>query len=378
MSGITVLDLSRLLPGPYCSMILADHGARVIAVEDGRYATDDFFVHSVYRNKEHVCLNLKTQAGKAIFDHLATRAQVILEGFRPGVAQRLGVDYDSICKSNPQVVYCSLTGYGQSGSASDQAGHDVNYLAASGVLELMGEAGCAPSIPGVQIADLVGGLNAALGIIMALYEKQRTGRGQYVDVAMADSCLALMPMVLYLEEKAHCKLKRGEHLLAHRYACYNVYETADGGYLALGALEHKFWKRLCQHLGLEEYIHLQYDEGRRLEIIQTLRRIFLQKTSQEWEQEFAGIDVCLTPVRNLEQALTAREFRERGMVHNFVGPQGTERELGIPVKLNLTPGTVRSTAPGFGQDTQAVLRELGYDETEIGRLHEQGAVGSKH
>ncbi|MFW5992731.1 MAG: CaiB/BaiF CoA transferase family protein [Desulfohalobiaceae bacterium] len=372
LRNVTVLDLSRLLPGPYCSMLLADHGARVIAVEAAR--PGDFFVSQVYRNKEHICLDLKSKPGYDVFMQLAARADVILEGFRPNVASKLGVDYESVRHVNPRLIYCSLSGFGQWGPESKKAGHDVNYLAASGVLELLGEANRPPSIPGVQFADLAGGLNAALGILLALLEKERTGLGQYIDVSIADCSLAMLPLVQHLQERTEQKLRRGDNMLSHRYACYNIYETADQRYLALGALEGKFWEGLCRHLGLQEYIPLQYDEGRRLEIIQTLRMLFKQKDLAQWEHELAGLDICLTPVRTLQEAKQDSHFLERGMVLEAHAQKGSNT-LGIPIKLEGTPGSLRRSPPGFGQDSRALLQELGYTAKQIEDLIQQGACG---
>lgn len=374
LAGVTVLDLTRLLPGPYCSMILADHGARVIAVEDAKYKADGFFAYPLYRNKEHICLDLKSESGLQVFMQLVQKAQVVLEGFRPGVKRRLGVDYESLRQVNAQIIYCSISGYGQFGPYRDRAGHDVNYLAASGVLDLQGEPDRPPSIPGVQIADLTAGLNAALGVVLALYEKQRTGQGQYIDVSMADSCLALMPLVQYLQEKTGQKLQRGQHLLAHRYACYNTYQTLDGRYLALGALESKFWHRLCRHLGLEEYSTLQYDDSRRQEIIQALRGVFKQKDLAHWQQELSELDVCFAPVKSLQEAWQDPQFQKRGMVRDWDLEQGQGKALGIPIIFSHTPGGLRWPAPDFGQDTLAVLRELGYSQQEINSLFDQGLV----
>ena len=178
LSGITVIDLSRLLPGPYCSMILADHGARVIAIEDRRFQDDAFFIPAVMRNKQHMTLNLKTDQGRQIFFRLAETADVLIEGFRPGVVERLGVDYAAVSKANPRIVYCSITGYGQGGALRDRSGHDVNYMAQSGVLGLIGYPDRPPCIPGVQFADIAGGsLHAVAGILLALLAREKTGRG---------------------------------------------------------------------------------------------------------------------------------------------------------------------------------------------------------
>ncbi|MFZ0726135.1 MAG: CaiB/BaiF CoA-transferase family protein, partial [Desulfobacterales bacterium] len=197
LCGLLVLDLSRLLPGPYCTMILADHGARVIAIEDRRFKDADVFPATVNRNKEHMTLNLKTEEGRGIFYRLAAAADVIVEGFRPGVVQRLGVDYETIRKINPRIVYCALTGYGQTGRLKDRAGHDVNYLAQAGVLDLIGAADRPPSIPGVQMADIAGGLNAAVGILLALLARGQSGRGQYIDVSLTDAAAGLLSLQLH-------------------------------------------------------------------------------------------------------------------------------------------------------------------------------------
>jgi len=213
LSGIKILDLSRLLPGPYCSMILADHGARVIAIEDRRFMDDGLFFSQVYRNKEHMSLNLKTGEGKKIFFHLLNDADVILEGFRPGVVQRLGVDYDTVRKVNPKIIYCSISGYGQTGPYRDRAGHDVNYLSISGALDLIGQANRPPSIPGIQIADIAGGgMNAAIGILMALFARERTGKGQYIDISMTDGIVGFMPAAFFLKQITGQFPKRGDSI----------------------------------------------------------------------------------------------------------------------------------------------------------------------
>jgi crotonobetainyl-CoA:carnitine CoA-transferase CaiB-like acyl-CoA transferase len=275
LSGITVIDLSRLLPGPYCTMLLADHGARVLAVEDPRYRDSGEFVAPVYRNKRHMTLNLKSDTGREIFFKLVKNADVVVEGFRPGVVKRLGVDYASVCRTNPEVVYCSITGYGQTGSMKHAAGHDVNYLSRAGLLDLMGEKNRPPAIPGIQVADLVGGgMNGALGILMALFHRERTGRGQHIDISMTDGMLGLLPAVQFFQALFGTEQTRGDTFLAHRYACYNTYATADGRYLAVGAVENRFWQNLCDCIGKPEYGPLQYDEAHREEIVAFLRSTF--------------------------------------------------------------------------------------------------------
>lgn len=371
LTGITVLDLSRLLPGPYCSMILADHGARVIAIEDKKqYAADGLFLPTVQRNKQHICLDLKSPEGKEIFFRLLRDADVLIEGFRPGVVARLGVDYEAARRVKADIIYCSVSGYGQSGPWRDRAGHDVNYLGDTGVLDLMGEAGRVPAIPGIQIADMAGGgMNAVIGILLALFARQRTGQGQYVDISMTDGMLALLPVAHYWTELMGAAPLRGRNMLAHRYACYNTYETADGRYIAVGALENRFWKALCQRLDLAHYADLQFDEGRAVEIIAALRAVFKTRSMAEWEDRLAGLDLCVSGIRTIDEALGAAHFKERQMVVAVARPDGgIDRELGVAVKLSATPGAVRTSRARFGQDTRAILEEYGYSDAQIGQL----------
>ncbi len=378
LDGITVLDLSRLLPGPYCSMILADHGARVIAIEDRKqYAADGLFLPTVQRNKAHICLDLKSAEGKEIFFRMLKSADVLIEGFRPGVVARLGVDYESVRKVKPDIVYCSITGFGQSGPWRDRAGHDVNYLGDSGVLDLMGEAGRPPSIPGVQIADMAGGgMNGAIGILLALYARQRTGQGQRIDIAMTDAMLALLPVAKFYHEQTGSAPPRGRNMLAHGYACYNTYETADGRYIAVGALEGRFWKALCRQLGLAQFADLQFDAGRAQEVIDALAAVFRQKPLFHWEAELGNLDMCVSGIRTMDEALAADHFKPREMVVSVPRPEGgNDTELGVAVKLSATPGAVRSPRPRFGQDTQVVLKEFGYNDEQIRWLADKGVIG---
>jgi crotonobetainyl-CoA:carnitine CoA-transferase CaiB-like acyl-CoA transferase len=374
LSKILVLDLSRLLPGPFCSMILADHGARVISVEDRRFLSDDFFISTVNRNKEHMTLNLKTPQGKEIFFRLAARADILMEGFRPGVVHRLGIDYDTVKSINPGIIYCSITGYGQSGTYRNRAGHDVNFMGYSGVLDLIGEPDRPPSIPGVQMADIAGGgMNAAIGILLALFAREKTGKGQHIDISMTDGMVSFLSLALFLYQHTGEFPKRGESMLSHRFAFYNTYETADGRYISIGAVENRFWEKLCEHLGVPEYAALQYDEKRRVEILEVMRKIFKKKTLSQWETELADLDVCWGSIRNLKEVLEDPYFRERKMVVDM-GQQNGEKiiTLGIPIKLSETPGSIRSMPVDFGESTGSILRELGYSESEITSFEKKG------
>lgn len=367
LDGVKVLDLSRLLPGPYCSMILADHGAAVIAVEDKRFKVDGLFFNTVNRNKKHISLNLKSDKGKEIFLRLAQEADVLLEGFRPGVVKRLGVDYQTIKAINSKIIYCSITGYGQTGPLVDRVGHDVNYLSIAGVLDLIGEEGHPPAIPGVQIADIAGGaMNAAIGILMALYARERTGQGQYIDISMTDGVIGLLTLPQFFKDLTGKEPRKSAMQLSHRYGCYNTYETADNRYLAIGAVENRFWKKLCDHLGISHYTELQYDEGRRDEIILEMRALFKRKTLAQWDNELNNLEVCYAKIQTLNEVLSDPLFLEREMVMEIDGQDGhREKILGIPVKLSETPGAVKSLPEPFGASTREVLVGLGYSEAEI-------------
>ena len=375
LSGVKVLDLSRLLPGPYCSMILADHGAEVVAVEDRRFVEDGMFFRDLYRNKRHISLNLKASEGREVFFRMAENADIILEGFRPGVVDRLGVDYESVRKINPKIIYCSITGYGQTGPLRHKAGHDVNYLSTAGVLDLIGQKENPPTIPGVQIADIAGAMNGVIGILLALFARERSGKGQYIDISMTDSLLGFMTLPVLFGQLSGKRFGRSESLLSHRYACYNTYETSDGRYLAIGAVERRFWRNLCEHLKVPEYTDLQYDEERREEITACLRTIIKAKPLTAWDDELSRIEVCHSVIQQLEEVLQAPLFVERDMVVEQRQENGPSlKALGIAVKLSETPGSLRTHPVGFGENSREVLRELGYSEETIEDYGQKGVI----
>ncbi|MCU0598501.1 MAG: CoA transferase [Desulfobacterales bacterium] len=376
LDGIVVLDMSRLLPGPFCSMVLADHGARVIAIEDKRFAGEFGLTSTIYRNKEHISLNLKSEAGREIFLSMARKADIIIEQFRPGVVQRLGVDYDSIVKINPKIIYCSITGYGQTGPYRDIAGHDVNYLSVAGVLDLIGVKDGSPCIPGFQIADIAGGgMYAIIGILMALHAREKTGKGQYIDISMTDGSASLLALVLSISQAFGQPLKRSDSLLSHRYACYNVYETADSRYITIGAVENRFWKNLCDYFNVPEFTSLQYDDSRRQEMINFMSEQFKKKTLSQWEKELFPLDICWGAVKTYEEALASSLLKEREMVIEMTNNDGRKLlVLGTPLKMSDTPGSVRTWPPDFGENTKQVLMDFGYSDEQIQVFSAKGII----
>ncbi|NOX33070.1 MAG: CoA transferase [Deltaproteobacteria bacterium] len=362
LNRIKIIDLSRLLPGPLCTMILADHGADVTAIEDRRFEKDGHFVHPLYRNKKHMTLNLKSDTGRQIFFKLVKDADVVVEGFRPDVTRKLGISYPDIREVNPNIIYCSISGFGQTGPMKAMAGHDINYLSLAGLLDLIGAKNRPPSIPGIQIADIQGAQNGVIGILLALFHRQQTGRGQYIDVSITDSLISFFPILEFFRKTFKGFPERSASMLSHRYACYNTYETLDRRSIALGAVEPVFWKKICLKLDMPQLIPLQYDEHQRKNIIKQLQQVFKEKELAFWEKEFKDLDACVSPVRTLDEAVEAPMFKEREMIQK--DDQGN-LVPGIPVKLSRTSGAIKSGPVTFGQDTLTILKELGYTGDQI-------------
>ncbi|HEY8346229.1 MAG TPA: CaiB/BaiF CoA-transferase family protein [Symbiobacteriaceae bacterium] len=383
LRNVRVLDLSTLLPGPFCTMLLADFGADVIKVEKpdggdplreaflGEGRTDPAFL-ALNRGKRSVALNLRHPQGREAFLRLVQSADVLLEQFRPGVMARLGLDYETLRAVNPRLVYCSLSGYGQTGPYFRLPGHDLNFIALAGVLGLMGT----PVPPGTQIADITGGLMACVGILLALLERQQSGQGQWVDVSLLDSALSTLALPL----ARHLGLGRaavpGGEQLTGGSPCYDVYVTADGRHITLGALEEKFWAAFCRAVGREDWIPLHSATGPERERLRAeLRDLFRTRTLDQWLADMQGVDTCLMPVLHLEEVASDPQVAHREMVVEGPSPDGgTSPMTGIPIKLSRTPGRIDRPAPLLGEHTLEVLREVGYTEDEVLALRESGAV----
>lgn len=390
LEGIKILDLSRLAPGPFCSMMLGDLGADVLLVEapaDGKLAAailggaadpERAAAYNVMgRNKRSIVLNLREPEAREVFYRLADTADVVLEGFRPGVVKRLGVDYETLAARNPRLVYCSLSGYGQTGPYSQMVGHDINYISIGGALGMIGWPGQPPAIPVNVIADFAGGgMHAAYGILAALIARERTGRGQHVDIAMSDGVLYLLASVAGAVLAGGPSPTPGATALNGGLPHYNVYQCSDGGWISIGSLEPRFFANLCKVLACEEYISHQYDGSKRAEIALHFKKQFLTKTRDEWFEILKQSDICAAPVYSMEEALRDPHNLARQMVVEVRHPTlGAVRQPGIGTKLSDTPGAVRTTAPVPGQHTDGVLHALGYGPQAIADLRARGVVG---
>jgi alpha-methylacyl-CoA racemase len=392
LSGLMVLDLSRLLPGGFCSLMLADFGADVIKVEDtgpGDYvrwsppyyegadetARGALFL-SLNRGKRSIRLDLKSEPGKQVLLRLVRDADVLLESFRPGVLDRLGVGYERLRAENPRLIYCAITGYGQDGPNRDRSGHDMNYLGLNGVLGLTGDADGPPVQSGAQIADLGGGgMMGVIGILVALHERECSGEGQLVDCSMFDGALSWLGMVAAAAFAAGRADRRGENMLAGALICYRPYRCADG-YVTLGALEPKFWSAFCRGVGREDLLGNAFDRPGTT-AHRELEAIFAERTREQWRLFASENDCCLEPVLDLDEVLDSELVRAREMVVELSQP-GVDRPvklLGVPIKLSRTPGDpTRAPGPRLGEDTEAVLAAAGFGAEEIAALAEAGAI----
>jgi crotonobetainyl-CoA:carnitine CoA-transferase CaiB-like acyl-CoA transferase len=394
LEGINILELIRVAPGAFCTMMLADMGAEVLKIEtptteaamDTEMASRRAAFSFVNRNKRSMALNLKHPAGQDILHQIVQNADVLVEGFRPGVMTRLGGDYDTLSKINPRLIYCSLSGFGQDGPYRHYPAHDINYLSIGGVLNLIGQPDQPPAIPLNIVADYAGAsMHGVVGILLALMARQRTGRGQYVDVSYLDTTLSLLaatPLLRdYFFNGSTCG--RGEGALGGSYPYYTTYETADKRLLSVGCTEPWLWENFCQAIGREDLkrFALQPDHHTRLadhdalQAKQEVQKILRQKTRDAWFEYFKDKNVCVGPVYAVEEMFQDPQVQARHMVVDVKDPRyGTVRQAGIAIKLSETPGQLRRLGPFTGEHTDEVLQSLGYDAGQCQALRQAGTV----
>jgi crotonobetainyl-CoA:carnitine CoA-transferase CaiB-like acyl-CoA transferase len=388
LEGIKILDLTRLLPGAFCSMILADLGADVLKIEEpgkGDYArwlppfikkeSSNFL--SINRNKKSMILNLKLEAGKKIFLRLVKEYDVVLESFRPGTLDGLGIGYEKAKKVNPMIIFCAISGYGQDGPYRDIVGHDINYLGIAGILGITGNPDGAPILPGVQIGDIGGGsLTAAIAILAAIIAREKIKKGQFIDISMTDGAISWLSIHAgkYFADKI--VPTPGKMLLSREFPCYQIYPTKDKRYVTLGALEPKFWQNFCLAVNREDLIGSQFATGEEGEkVIKEIQNIFLARTQKEWLETFEGVEACFGPVNTLEEVFSDPHTLHREMLTEIEHPtEGKIKQIGIPMKFSETPGRIKTPPPGFGEHTEEVLKSLGFTKEEIEELKKEKVI----
>jgi len=379
LDGVKVLDCTRYLPGPFATQILADFGAEVIKVEEtagelGRFLPP--FIGgsgtrfcAVNRNKKSITIDLKSDQGREIFKKLASTADIIIEQFRPGVMEKMGLGYNALKESNEGLIYCSVTGYGLSGPWVNRAGHDINYLNTSGISALTAGRDGVPVMSSVQIADMAGGsLYAVIGILLALFHRSRSGTGQIVDISMMDGALSLLAYTVGEWCGKGSVPETGREFLTGGFAMYNTYRCGDGKYIGLGAIEGKFWSGFCTKIGRENYINFQYDISKQEEIIADVSSVMLERSRDEWVSFFADSDICFTPVLDLDEVSEHEQVKAREMLIRVMNFKNSGSDLfvtGVPVKLSDTPGEAVLEFPETGGDAMGILLNAGYTEDEV-------------
>ncbi len=382
LDGYKVLDLASVGPAARASRILADYGMEVIklapvSAKSGKQTEPVFHAYGAGRGTRRIRVDLDTPEGKATVHRLVKHVDVLIESFRPGVAARIGVGYEELKAHNPQLVYCSTSGYGQEGPWSQWAGHDINYLAMGGFLHCSGRtADGRPAMPGATVADSAGGgMQAAMAVMAALVNRLRHDEGAYLDVAITDGVLNLTS--LYIDEYLATGVETGpgSTLLTGRFACYGVYATRDGRAMAVGAIETRFFANLCRLLGLEQYASAQYDASRQDEIKAAMREAFLTRDRDEWTALLAGENTCATPVLDIPELTRSEHFAARHTFMQAHHPKhGDFRQLGPILAGGQRDLPAHQVAAAGSTDTDAVLAAAGFDAAEIARLHEAGVV----
>jgi crotonobetainyl-CoA:carnitine CoA-transferase CaiB-like acyl-CoA transferase len=374
-----VLDLSRLLPGPYCSRILADFGFEVIKIERpgggdwARYVPpldpesgQSLLFRALNRSKRSLTLNLKSSQGRAVLLQLVESADVLLESFRPGVMERLKLGYETLAQANPRLVYCALSGYGSEGPYRERAGHDLNYQGLTGLLDLTGTREGPPSLTGAPVADLAGALWAAIGILQALLEREQTGRGQRIDGSLLGGALSFLTLAITRQQGGQ-PMKRGRDDLNGGLVCYNIYQTKDGAYLTLAALEPDFWAIFCRTVGREDLFGQQLAPALPGEpAYEALCALFHSRTREQWLADLSGVDACCEPIYTVGEALASAPVQALGML--------VDEGLLPPVRLSEHAEPSVVPAPALGHHTAELLDELGYGPAEIEELQQQGIV----
>jgi len=377
LDGLRVLDLSRLLPGPYCTSILNSFGAEVIRIEPpegGDWLRDAakldesmrWLFQALNSGKKSITLDLKTEAGKRIMLSLVMTADVLFETFRPGVMEMLGLGYQELSEPNPGLIYCSLTGYGGHGPYRDRVGHDLNYIGLTGLLDLTGSVDGPPVIPATQVADIMGGLWAVIGILAALKDRDKTGRGIRVEGSFLGSALASLRVALSRNAGGN-PMRRGEGELSGEQVCYNVYETKDQHHMTLAALEPKFWTNFCRLVSKEHLIFDQFSRATPGEpTYDELCVLFGGRTQHEWVEFFGEEEVCCEPVYSLEEGLASDPVQSLGIL--------SDKGLLPPLKFSSQNFNPLGPAPELGQHTAELLTELGFSNKELEALREEGVV----
>ena len=388
LEGITVLDFTRLLPGPFCTQLLCNLGAEVIKIEDPKLG--DYMrsvppiVHDVSypflmvnRGKRSLSVDLKTPEGQEIVHKLARGSDVVVEQFRPGVMARLRVAYDDLAMMNPRLVYCSFSGYGQTGPYKDLPGHDINFQALAGILGVTtGREDKAPAIPGVPIADLASGFNAALAILAALRVRDRTGRGEFIDVSIYDTAVTLMVLGLARFLATGEEPVAGETLLTGSFPFYSLYETKDGRWLSVATVEPKFWSRMCELIGAPDLAEKQFKDGaERFAVAQALAERFRGRTLAEWEALLASENLPITGVKRVSEVVRDPQVKARGLLP-VVDVSGLWKlqVIAHPAKHATLETRNPTRVPAKGQDTEEILRSLGYTARQIQTLAKKGVV----
>ncbi len=389
LSGIRVLDLSRLLPGAYASQMLADFGADVIKVEEpgsgdyGRYMPPhgpggmSLYFTAINRNKRSITLNLKAEQGREIFLRMLRHAGVVLESFRPGVMERLGLGYEQLKELHPGIIYCAISGYGQDGPYRLRAGHDLNYAGYAGLLHYNRGPHGEPAMPATQLGDLAGGsYMAVIGILAAVVGRAQTGEGRKIDVSMTEGVMSLLPLVAGAYLNTGKAPRPGHSALDGGLPCYNIYETKDGKHVTLAALEPKFWHTFCTHIGHLELLpfHTPVGPGEREEAMDALRAIFKTRTRDEWVAELGDIDACVGPVNSIDEALNDQQAQARGVTVTSGSGEDAIRTLSSFPRISGLEDEQRYAPPQLGEHTGELLREAGYSDAEIEQFKAGGGV----